>query len=165
MEAYLLDTSALTPLIDSSHPRHAQAKAVDDALGGQPIYVSVVTLAEFAFGLELHQREKGTSLSNADRMLRLARRYPIIDVDRHTAAEYAALKAKLAMHYLGKPIKEHRERWVEDWIDRITGKALIVDDNDLWICAQALQMNFILIAGDKMNRIRGAESRLKLLRI
>lgn len=81
----------------------------------------------------------------------------------HTLQEYAKLKSILAMHYLPNVTRNFRKRWVEDWIDQFTNKRLRVDDNDLWICAQALEVNFTVLRGDKkMDVIKSAEERLKL---
>jgi tRNA(fMet)-specific endonuclease VapC len=75
------------------------------------------------------------------------------------------LKAMLATHYLPNVTKQFRTKYVEDWIDKFTGKVLGIDDNDLWICAQSCEMNFTLIADDKMNRIKKAAPKLKIIPI
>lgn len=165
METYLLDTSALSPLVDSSHPKHGLATTLIANLSSTPMYVSVLALAELAFGLELHEKAHGTKVPNAEQMLSDALNYPRLWVEHHTAAEYASLRATVAVFYLPNVTKQFRKKWVEDWVDRYTCKKLGVDDNDLWICAQALEMNFTLIADDKMNRIGKAEPKLKLLPI
>ena len=64
-------------------------------------------------------------------------KHAVLEITRHTSAAYAELKAKLASKYLVKALRQNRPRWVEDWIDKATGKKLQVDENDLWICAQA----------------------------
>ena len=165
METYLLDTSALTPLLDSTHLKHSAAKALIVSLNGAPIYVSAISLAEMMYGLALYEKTHGIKLPNADQMLSDAKPFPLLDVERHTVAEYAALKATVAIHYLPNVTKQYRTKYVEDWIEKFTGKALGIDDNDLWICAQACEMNFTLIADDKMNRIKKAELKLKIIPI
>jgi tRNA(fMet)-specific endonuclease VapC len=165
VESYLLDTSALTPLIDISHSKHSAAKTLIQSLNDAPIYVSAISLAEMMYGLAVYERTQGTKLPNADKMLSDAKSFPLLDVERHASAEYAALKATIATHYLPNVTKQHRTKYVEDWIDKFTGKVLGIDDNDLWICAQACEMNFTLIADDKMNRIKKAEPKLKIISI
>lgn len=165
MEAYLLDTSALSPLVDDSHGNHNPATTLITGLSGLPIYISTIALAELEYGLELYEKSLGTKLVNADRMLSVAKTYPRLDVDHHTASEYARLKSTIAAHFLPNVTRNFRTKWIEDWVDKFTGKSLGIDDNDLWICAQALQMNFTLIADDKMLRIRRAETKLKWLPI
>jgi len=163
VESYLLDTSALTPLVDPGHTRHVIARTVVAALGTSPIYVSVIALAEMMYGIRLYEMATGTSLPNATAMVASAQQYPRMEITRHTAPEYAELKSILAIHYLPNVTRQFRKRWIEDWIDRFTGKALHVDDNDLWICVQARESNLTVIAGDRMNVIRRADPSVKLL--
>ena len=166
MDSYLLDTSALSPLVDDEHPQHSAANSSIAALGASPIYVSVIALAELRFGIYLHEMATGRRLRNADRLISEAEQYPRWEITNHTLAEYAKLKSILAIHYLPRVTRNFRKRWVEDWIDQFTNKALRVDDNDLWICAQALEVNFTVIRGDKkMDVIQYAEQRLQLLLI
>ena len=165
METYLLDTSALSPLVDASHNKHARATVLIQRLAPSPIFVSVLALAELRFGLDLYERSQGMPLPNAQQMLSAAQGYECLDVGHHTAAEYASIKAAVALRYLPNVTKQCRKKWVEDWVNQFTGKKLGIDDNDLWICAQACEVNFTLIADDKMKRIKTAEPRLKLLSI
>jgi tRNA(fMet)-specific endonuclease VapC len=163
VDSFLLDTSALSPLVDDEHPQHLGAIASIAAIGDCPIYVSVIALAELRFGVYLHEMAKGRRLRNADELISKAEQYPRLEVTTHTLHEYARLKSTLATYYLPKVTRNFRQRWVEDWIDQFTNKRLRVDDNDLWICAQALEVNFTVMRGDKkMDVIKRAEQRLKL---
>ena len=92
-----------------------------------------------------------------------AQGYPLLDITRHTAAEYAELKAILATTYLAKALKKERPRWLENWVDKATGQTLQVDENDLWMCAQARERNLILITADaKMERVSNADPSVRL---
>jgi predicted nucleic acid-binding protein len=164
VQSYLLDTSALAPLVDPGHLRHTAARAVIAALGTAPIYVSVVAMAEMAYGIRLYEMATGAGLPNAAAMVASAHRFPRMDVTRHTATEYGELKSILAIRYLPNVTRQFRRRYIEDWIDRFTGKALHVDDNDLWICAQARENNLAVIVGDKrMQVITRADPSVTLL--
>lgn len=165
MKGYVLDTSALTPLVDPTHAKHAHVKATISRLGGAPVWCSSIALAEMMYGIALYERASGQKLPGASNMLGLARAFPRLDVDHHAASEYAELKASLAAHYLPDLTKRHRKRWVEEWIDKFTGRALGIDDNDLWICAQGRQFNFPVIADDRMNRIKTADPLVSVLPI
>jgi tRNA(fMet)-specific endonuclease VapC len=99
-------------------------------------------------------------------MITNARRFPQWEITQHTEPEYAELKSILAVYYLPNVTRRFRKRRVEDWIDQFTGKPLGVDDNDLWICAQARETNFTVIRGDKkMDVIRNADPTVRLLPI
>jgi tRNA(fMet)-specific endonuclease VapC len=165
MEAYLLDTSALTPLVYAGHPKHHDASAKIASLGSVPIYVSIIALAEMQYGFSLYEKFTGSLLLDADKMMKNAQSYPRLDISNHTAAAYAELKSALAKHYLPTSKKEFRKKHVEEWVDQFTGKPLAVDDNDIWVCAQARETNFTVVAGDKMERIRQADPLLKHMRI
>jgi predicted nucleic acid-binding protein len=118
------------------------------------------------YGFQLHEKSTGVMLPNAEKMMAAAKLYPQWDVTHHTASAYAELKAALAVYYLPNVTKQFRKKYVEDWICKFTGKALTVDDNDLWICAQARELNFVVVRGDKkMDMIRAADPLLKLILI
>lgn len=136
-----------------------------DNLGSAAVYVSSIALAELMYGIALHERSAGRKLTGAEEMLKRAQAYPKEDVNHHTAAEYAQMKANLAMHYLPDLTRRYRKKWVEDWVDRFTCKSLGIDDNDLWVCAQARMLNYTVVADDRMNRIKLADPRVKVLPI
>jgi len=165
MEAYLLDTSALTPLVDVGHLKHLDTSAKIASLGSVPIYVSVIALAEMQYGFSLYEKFTGSLLPDADKMMKKTQSYPRLDISNHTATVYAELKSALAKYYLPTSKREFRKKHVEDWVNQFTGKPLAVDDNDIWVCAQAREMNFVVVAGDKMERIRQADPLLKHLLI
>jgi predicted nucleic acid-binding protein len=163
VESYLLDTSALTPLVDPGHPRHAAARSNVAALVNAPVYVSVLALAEMKYGIRLYEMAKGKVLPNASSMVSDAHKYPIQNVTFHTATEYAELKSLLAVHYLPNVSKQYRKPYVEDWIDQFTCKAIHIPDNDLWICAQAREMNFVVLCADKkMDKISLIDPKVRL---
>jgi predicted nucleic acid-binding protein len=125
-----------------------------------------MTLAEIEFGILLDEVATGAKNPRAALVLSNAQQYPIREITQHTAHEYADLRKNIAAHYLDVPSK--RPRWIENWKDRVTGETLQIDENDLWICAQARETNLILITTDKklVTRISPADpsSRFRLIR-
>jgi predicted nucleic acid-binding protein len=74
------------------------------------------------------------------------------------------LKTALAKTYLTKLFKRDRPRWLENWVDKSTGQTLQVDENDLWICAQARERDLIVVTADsRIDRISNADLSLRLL--
>jgi tRNA(fMet)-specific endonuclease VapC len=118
-----------------------------------PVYVSSVALAELTFGVRLYEACKG-ALPKANGVLSEANGYPMIDVTRHTGAEYAELKKNIAVKYLKVPLsRDDRKRWIETWVDKNSCQTLMIDENDLWQCAQARERNLVLVTID--GRIKG----------
>jgi len=167
LNGYLLETNTLSALLGPDHPKHAAAVATVQGIPEDALkFISCVTLAELQFGKELIAVFTGQAPPHLASVLAQAAAGAVIDITRHTAASYAQLKAKLAHTYLNKWMRKDRSRWVENWVDKATGEKLQVDENDLWICAQALEHDLILVTADaKIERIRSANPALQLLLI
>jgi tRNA(fMet)-specific endonuclease VapC len=165
VDGYLLDTTALSIYLDPTHRFHDEKKGALDALPtAAPRYISVVALAELMFGADLAGAIGRGDLPALRRMIDQARAYAVLDLSHHTAAAYAALKVGLATKYLANVLRSARPKYVEDWVDKATGKALGVDENDLWMCAQAKERDLILVTADaRMKRIADADPDVRLL--
>lgn len=165
MDAYLFDTTVLSAYLDPTHRFHSERRRALDALPGQSTrYVSVVALAELTFGADLAAALGKGDAPALRKMIRQARAYAVLDLTHHTAAAYSALKSNLAAKYLAKPLRRDRPRYVEDWVDRTTGKALGVDENDVWMAAQAKERDLVLVTADgRMRRIENADPDVRLL--
>lgn len=79
----------------------------------------------------------------------------ILAIDRHTAEPYGRIRGALFDKYAPKELKPKAKR-PEQLIDPITAQPLGIDENDLWIAAQAVEFNLCLVTGDAMSRIREA---------
>lgn len=166
MPGYLFDTSVISALLDRRHDRHfeiRQAVAILDSAA--PQYLSPVSLAETAFGTLLAEAFQTTDAQRLKRVLAEAETYGVLPITRNTAPVYARLKTDLAKCYLAKASRKDRPRWVEDWVDKTAGKKLQVDENDLWMCAQAKERNLVLVtADDKMKkRVSKADPSVRFL--
>ena len=96
-------------------------EAVLEAAGGEPVYVSAISLGELSFGVE-------SCSDPATRMLRLRslrslEQRPVLDVSSLTASVFGVLAA-----YLKQMGRSPRSRV-----------------NDLWIAAQAIDNDFALL--------------------
>jgi predicted nucleic acid-binding protein len=97
-------------------------------------------------------------------IVRQARSFNVLDVTGHTAAVYAELKTNLAKRYLAKASRRDRPRWLEDWVDKTSGQKLQVDENDLWMCAQAKERDLVFVTADtRTQRIADADADVRLL--
>jgi predicted nucleic acid-binding protein len=62
-----------------------------------------------------------------------------------------------------KPGKKMR-RWIEDWIEMGSDKRLQIDENDLWICAQAKERDLVVVTGDvDIRRLSSFDPDLRIL--
>ncbi len=147
MEQILLDTNFVSVLFDPRRPNFNAVEARAKAFAQSDlVYLSVVVLAELRYGMEAAQRI-GQDISHIRRTLTQAASYPLAEIGRHTAEAYGDVKARLADHYLD--MSRRAPRWLEDWQDRASGKTLQVDENDLWIVAQAVERDYLLVTSDR----------------
>ena len=147
MEQILLDTNFISVLFDprrnNYHAVQTQAKAFSHH---DLVYLSAIVLAELRYGMQAAQCV-GQDVSHIQHTLGQAANYPLADVGRHTAEAYGDVKARLADYYLD--LSRRTPRWVEDWKDRVSGKMLQIDENDLWIVAQAVERDYLLVTCDQ----------------
>jgi len=165
LDGYLLDTCLLSALLDPTKVNHAAVcSAVDNLEEAAPKYVSVITLAELRFGIRLATLRGDQNTERLDKIVHAAKTHPPLNVTKHTAEEYGFIKAELANKYLDKTLrKDGRPRWIEEWVDKATGQKLQIDENDLWLCAQAKERNLVLLtAENKINRIKAVVSEIRI---
>jgi predicted nucleic acid-binding protein len=167
MEAYLFDTSALSIALDADHPLHRVKREAIEGLPAEATqFVSVIALAELGFGGALAAALGKGNVPTLTAILNRARTYNVVDVNHHTAAVYADVKSRIAQKYLAKALRRDRPKYIEDWIDQATGKILGIDENDVWMCAQAKERDLVLVTADKrMQRIPAADPAVRLLLI
>ena len=162
MEQVLLDTNFVSALFDPRRPNFAAVEARAEAFDPTDlVYLSVVVLAELRYGMEAAERA-GQDISHIRRTLTHASGFPLAEIGRHTAEAYGDVKARVASHYLD--LSRRAPRWLEDWGDRASAKTLQVDENDLWIVAQAIERDYLLITCDQRlaDRFAPAISELRL---
>jgi len=152
MDGYLLDTNAASILWDARHRDHSKIKAFLENISSSPIWISIIVLAEIEYGLKIVPRlDVGRQDDIRNEM---AKFLLILALDKHTVAPYSDLRAELFKKYAPKDRKGRlTTRQPEDLVDRTTAKELGVQENDIWIAAQAIQYNLILVTQDHMYRI------------
>ncbi len=147
MDAYLLDTNFISVFYDPRRPDYTAARAVAAAFdAGSPEYLSVVVLAELRYGLGMAELA-GQNLAHIRRTIEQAESRPLAEVSRHTPQAYGKVKAQLAAHWTD--LSRKLPRWPEDWKDRVSGKTLQVDEGDVWLVAQAVERNYVLVTMDQ----------------
>jgi predicted nucleic acid-binding protein len=152
---YLLDTNTIRYWFDGDAGKFPAVQANADARAADSrLYVSVITLGEIAYGHAFNP--SGAGPMRDEYVVFVQRQLPqILEVSRHTVEAYGLIRAKLAEKFPphGGWTKKRR---LEQLYDHVSGRELGIDENDLWIVAQAVDRNLVLVTSDKMKRIRDA---------
>lgn len=152
MEGYLLDTNILNYLYSDRTPQHTAVRNHYMALpSGAPVYISAITLGEIEFGHRcvsdsetLVQHHFNAFVSNCFPLV-----LPVRGSTRHW---YGRLRARLFSEFA--PRTQKRPKWPEDLIDPVSARELGIQENDLWLVAQALERDLVFVTNDRMSRIR-----------
>ena len=162
MPGYLLDTNVVRYWFDPA--RQEQHQAVTRRIGGLPEHVlmtiSAITLGEIEYG----HRALGEKIDREkeDAFLQfIGHRLPMtLDVGKHTRIAYGALRARLFDRYVPSPRKKGLRP--EQLVHPVTALELGIHENDLWIAAQALEHNLVLVTHDKMAHLQEVAEELRL---
>lgn len=112
------------------------------------LMMSCISLGEFSYGWHMDtsfdRKKFEVSLKQID--FEVCREF-----DNHTTEIYGQIRAILAIKYA---YKNKRVKWLDELRDPVTDKKLGIQENDLWITAQAINYGATLVTADKkMNRI------------
>ena len=170
---FLLDTSALSALMDLSHARHTNAVAFRAQHIGQEqrLFVCVISLAEMQFGLSMFERRSPRS-SEAD-LEALRRRIQAagslskpLEVTPHVATEQGRLRSKWAWKVAPRKAEQGKvkgvppERWSNEW----PASTIQITENDIWIAAMAITHDLTLVTCDKdFDKLVQADSNFKTM--
>ena len=154
---YLLDTSVISGLVNTSSTHHMKAMAFRSSVGSEDkVLICVVSLGEMQFGRDLmHSRWPPPSparMAEVDAQLAVAQRLgaEVLEVTKHVAKEYGTLRALFARgvmpHGLDKRVKGIPP---ELWYQATTAATLKVTENDLWIAAVAIAHDLTLVHRDR----------------
>ena len=159
MDGYLLDTTAASALWDRRHHDHPKIRGFLRSAADSPTWVSIVVLGEVEYGLKIVPQMDEDLQAEVRR--RMARFPQILDVNKHTIEPYSDLRAALFKKYSPRDRRGRlRTKWPEDLRERTSSKELGVQENDLWIAAQAVQYKLVLVSGDYMRRLQEVSAAL-----
>ena len=133
MHGYLLDTNIIRYRFDERRSEHQRiVQHIQELPDATPLMISAITLGEIEYGLQ---------------------------VARSDALQQEAYRTFISIHLpmvldITKATRIYRGLWPEQLIDPVTSRELGIQENDLWIAAQALEYNLVLVTNDKMDRIR-----------
>jgi len=152
MDGYLFDTNTVSILWNVRHPEHDTVKTFFASVSGSPVWLSTIVLAEVEYGLKVTPK---IDVESQNQVRREMSKCPLIlDIDKHTIGPYSDLRAELFKNYSPRKLRGRlRIKWPEDLVERTSAKKLGVQENDIWIAAQAIQYNLILVTEDHMSRL------------
>lgn len=165
METYLLDCNAISDWLDKTRPRHlcVAQRAEESAQSDADLVTSTIVLGEIEYGIKVAPREKIQALGEfrAQVDLQFVRKRFLLAPERTTSLVYGDLRARLFEKFAPKKRRRKGLR-PEELVDPVTAKELGIQENDLWIAAQAIERNLVLVTNDAMARIQEVASELKV---
>ncbi|HNQ23888.1 MAG TPA: PIN domain-containing protein [Phycisphaerae bacterium] len=155
MDGYLLDTNTIRHWFDGDSGKFPAVRAVADSRAADsPMYVSAISLGEIEYGHALNPAPADTRRAAFVTFVREKLRQ-ILSVSKHTAEPYGLIRAELAEKSPPPGGWKNKVR-PEQMYDPVAGRELGIDENDLWLAAQAVERNLVLVTSDKMARVREA---------
>lgn len=131
---------------DAGHRNHTYARERLSAISDDLVFLCPITHGEVEYGLLVHT---GMDRSRRDTVRAAMAGYRVVPIDQHTGRDYGAIRAVLFERHAPLDARGRvKSKYVEDLIDRTTGKALGIQENDLWIVAVAVQYDLVLLTGD-----------------
>ena len=158
MKGYLLDTNILNYFFRKESGVH---EIISGLPYETPINISVITLGEMEFGHKVESPKNQLPIQIQYKHF-TANYFPYpINITSSTAIHYGEIRANLFEKYI--PKKEKKKLRPEQLVDPVTSQTLQIQENDIWIAAQALERNLILVSHDKgMKRIKELMPELQL---
>lgn len=156
MRDFLIDTNIWEYWFNGNRqPEHAHVLKRIDELKAQceksgisvRVWISSVTWGEIEYGYRV-QVEKERSLEGPFKGFITDIGPKEFIVDKHVTREYGRIRAKLFEKY-GPNGKKKKGLRPEQLIDPVTSLQLRIQENDLWIVAQALTKDLILVTNDR----------------
>ena len=86
-------------------------------------------------------------MTHIEACIERAEEHPLAELGRYTGQAFAHVKSSVAIQRVD--VRRRIPRWVEGWADHVTGQMLQIDENDLWIAAQAVERNLVVVASDR----------------
>jgi len=156
---YLIDTNIASYWFNPKAAEHAAVKNVVERLATtqRRLFFSHVSIGEVEYGyrsnrLDESKRSAFVAFLDEHLPLRLG-----ID-DPGTTAAYGDLRARLFARFAPKTGKKVRQP--EQLIRPDTASSLGIQENDLWIAAQAIAHDLVLVTHDDMNHLKSVAPEL-----
>ncbi len=153
MRTFLLDTCIWSYWFNPNRQEHANIKRHLQKLPPDTVLgISIITWGEAVYGHKV-QSPKQQPVQVEYLQFIQDKKPKTFNINMHTATKYGELRALLFGKYVPNNKKRKGLR-PEQLVDPVTSLQLEIQENDLWIAAQAVVQNLTLVTNDKLNRIR-----------
>jgi len=153
MRTFLLDTCIWSYWFDVKGKKHVNIISHIQKLPSDSILgISIISWGEVVYGHKVESPDETPIQAEYIQFIK-SKRPMTFEIDVHTANKYGELRALLFEKYAPKDKRKKNLR-PEQLVDPITSLELGIQENDLWIAAQAITRNLTLITNDKLSRIR-----------
>ncbi|MCW5776139.1 MAG: hypothetical protein KIS87_06850 [Phycisphaeraceae bacterium] len=164
MRDFLLDTQTIRYWHDSGCAQHAAVignvsslRQLSASLEVKPkLLVSVVTLGEIEFGHRVALAPNPAAQAAYMKFVEAELPGPF-ELSTDATAMYGELRTRLFNKYAPGDKRKPKMR-PEQLVDPATAKDLKIQENDLWLCAQAMAHGMVLVTNDRMMQIRDVAS-------
>jgi len=155
---YLLDTNILRYWYDDRCPEHTKVLAHVQAVR-QPdpqtsyiprLFISAVTVGEIEYG---HRYVLNPDRAEQAEYVAFVRRQcpESLEIDSHVSEYYGELKAWLMSTFAPKAMRTKARR-LGQLVHPTTVEPLGIEENDVWIAAQAITFGLVLVTNDTRGR-------------
>ena len=152
MHVFLLDTCIWSYWFDVKREQHVNVKSQVQKLPSDSILgISIISWGEVFYGHKAESPDETPIQVEYIQFIK-SKRPMTFEIDIHTANKYGELRA-LLFEKCAPKIRKPGLR-PEQLIDPVTSRELGIQENDLWIAAQAMVRNMTLATDDKLSRIR-----------
>ncbi len=160
MRDFLLDTQTVRYWHDIRCPQHAAVIGNVAALRQLAVplqirpklLISVVTLGEIEFGHRVALAPDPAAQAAYIKFVQEELPNPF-ELSSDAAVAYGDLRTRLFNKYAPRDKRKPKMR-PEQLVDPATAKELQIQENDLWLCAQAVAHGMVLVTNDRMTEIR-----------
>ncbi len=160
MRDFLLDTQIVRYWYDSDCSEHAAVLGNIESLIEQAasvenkprMWVSVISLGEIEFG---HRVQIGDFAAKQEAYIRFVGQefQARLELTEDAVTAYGEIRSRLFNKYAPGEKRKPKMR-PEQLTDPVNSLALQIQENDLWLCAQAVSHGMVLVTNDGMRAIR-----------
>jgi len=156
LRGYLLDTNIICYWFRPGTPENQNVVARVDSLdAATPLRVSAISLGEIEYGHRVASPADTPIQLQLNRFVQTQLPH-VLDVRATTRIYYGEVRSRLFKKY--SPQRGRKALRPEQLLDPVTSKSLGIQENDIWIAAQAIEHNLVLVTHDRVSHLRGVTS-------